>query len=488
MKIVRSRTGWLSGLLAGLTVFFAVASVSAQQTTKMGSTLRYGSGYLDTPSASVIPHLAILGTFSGFWLNSDVTLVTNQQGDVIDVTNESQDDFLSDGSITLGLFDRVEIGTTLQSFNDSDDGGNSWGAFGRVALIRPEEQGLGLAVGGRYVSAPDFDDGVDLAPNRLGFPDPRFREDLPDDDDGFLDGDDIDTEFTAYAVASAMLRGADASWLPEHDFTFSLGWGNGMFSEGENQNQQFASSTDSEGVFGGAAVHIALGETSLLNLMGEWNGFDLNLGAQFDFNGIRVGGHFLGANYLEDAGIFRSPKWGVLGSLALCPQNEGFLCTPGLMDRASPDTVQLPAPPPDTVTVTREVAPPLPTGTPSQICLATGNEAEVLVTAQGDTLVGPNRVSIRTLRPGIVFAGTYAAGADWFENDEEITYEERDYAKSGGELRLECSDITRIGDHEGVPLFAMQDAETPYQMIYVPVRPGIFQGYETGLQSTRGLF
>ena len=40
-------------------------------------------------------------------------------------------DFFSDASFALGLFDRVEIGTTLQSFNEPGLGGNMWGVFGR---------------------------------------------------------------------------------------------------------------------------------------------------------------------------------------------------------------------------------------------------------------------------------------------------------------------------------------------------------------------
>ncbi|MGD2069101.1 MAG: hypothetical protein PVI57_10550, partial [Gemmatimonadota bacterium] len=84
MRIVRSRTGWLSGLLAGV-VALATATSAGAQTTKMPSTLRYGSGYLDTPSASVIPHLALVGTYSGFWIDTDVVLETNQAGRVIGV-------------------------------------------------------------------------------------------------------------------------------------------------------------------------------------------------------------------------------------------------------------------------------------------------------------------------------------------------------------------------------------------------------------------
>jgi hypothetical protein len=475
MKIARGTTGWFSGLLA--VAVLACSADLAAQTANMPSTLRYGSGYMDVPSASVLPHLAIQGTFSGFWVNVDEQLIVDNRGRIVGA-GEALEKFYGDGSVTLGLFDRVEVGTSLQSFNDQDQGGNMWGAFGRLALLRPVGQGLGLAVGARYVSAPSYDDNVDYAPTRLGFPDRRALADFVDSDDR-----DMDTELTLYGVASVFLRGFESTWFPRHDWSLSLGWGNGMFNEGEEHD--WYRYTDSEGVFAAAVMHMGVGESRLLNLMGEWNGFDLNLGAQLDLGGFRVGGHYLGSNYIEETGVYRSPKFGFLVSAALCP-GEGLLCKPGLMERVAPDTVRLPAPPPDTVTVTREVAPPLPSGNPAEICLATGENVSVMITAQGDTLVGPTRTSIRTLRPGVVFAGTYAAGRDWFTNDEAIRFEDRSYSKSGGEVSLACPDIMRVGEHMGVPLFAMRNAERPYETLYVPVRPGVWQAYQTGLQRTRG--
>ncbi len=475
MKNVRGTRRWFSGFLAAA-VMAVTAQGMAAQTTNMPSTLRYGSGYMDVPSASVLPHLAIQGTFSGFWINIPNSLITDPSGAVIG-TGDGIDKFYGDGSVTLGLFDRVEVGASLQSFNDSDKGGNMWGAYGRLALLRPTNQGLGLAVGARYVSAPSFDDAVDYAPTRLGFPDGRARK-------NFVGNDvEMNSEVSLYGVASVFLRGFDSDWFPEHDWTLSLGWGNGMFNEGEELDwYRYA---DSEGVFAAAAMHMDVGQNKLLNLMGEWNGFDLNLGAQLDLGGIRVGGHYLGANYLEDISAYRSPKFGFLVSMALCPDG-GVLCKPALMERPAPDTVRLPAPPPDTVTVTREVAPPLPTGNPASICLATGENVSVLVTAQGDTLVGPNRTSIRTLRPGVVFAGTYAAGRSWYTNDEAVRFEDRSYNKSGGEVSMQCADIMRVGEYMGVPLFAMRSAERPFETLYVPVRPGVWQAYQSGLRRTRG--
>jgi hypothetical protein len=485
MKIVRSSLALLSGLLAA-----AVFSTAVQaQNTKMPSTLRYGSGYLDTPVASVLPHLGLTATFSGFRVDIDRTIITDPVAGTIIGTGAERREWLFDGSIALGLFDRVEIGTTLQSFNDSDAGGNIWGAFGRVAVLRPEDQGIGLAGGVQYVSGPSWDDNVDYQPPRLGFPDRRFREDLFDGPDA---DDDIQTSLTFYGVASAMLRGLESDWFPDHDFTISAGWGNGMFSEGERL--EFYRYVDSEGWFVGGATHLKVGETALLNVMGEWNGFDLNFGTQLDWNGIRVGAHLLGANYWAEVGEYRSQKYGFLVSACLDLSGSGsILCRPGLMERAVPDTVRLPAPPPDTVRVTVQApAPPpqqpqLPTGTPTDLCLATGEVVQVLVTAQSDTLVGPGRVSVRTLRPGVVFAGTYADGRAWFEQDRPVTFEQFEFRKSGGEIQLQCPNIVRVGEFMGVPLFATRDATRPFQTLYVPVRPGFWQAYERGLQATRGL-
>ena len=44
----------------------------------------------------------------------------------------------------------------------------------------------------------------------------------------------------------------------------------------------------------------------------------------------------------------------------------------------------------------------------------------------------------------------------------------------------------RIGEHMGVGLFAMRNADRPFETIYVAVRPGIWQGYQSGLRRTRG--
>jgi hypothetical protein len=470
MKTVRSGAARFAGL--ALAALLAAPALQAQTTT-MPSTLRYGSGLLDIPVASVLPHMAITGTFSGFFMEMGRTVDINAAGDVIGYGPGTASKFYSDASVALGLFDRVELGTTIQSLNDAASGGNMWGLFGRVNLFKPSNQGLGLAVGGRYVMAPDFNDGTTYQPNRLGFPDDRFRE-------SYTGKDDVSTELSLYAVSTAHIRGFDQGFLPKHDLTLSLGYGTGMFQDGDKL--PFYKYASSDGWFLGSAVHFGLGQNSILTFMGEYNGFDVNLGAQLDFGGIRLGAHALAINYPEPFNgywsEYRKPKFGILGSVAVCPSAGGLFCKPRMIERPEPEVriVQVAAPP-DTVRITREVERALPDGTPAMVCLSTGENVEVRVTAQGDTLVGPQRASIRTLRPGVVFAGTYAEGRDWYTSDQQITFERLRYNKSGSDASLDCGQIMRIGEHMGVPLFAMRSADRPFETMYVPVRPGVWRGY-----------
>ena len=475
MRIVRNNAGWTAVLAA---TFFAAGPLQAQYSTKMPSTLRWGSGHVDVPSASVLPHMAITGTYSGFLVNIDDRLIIEGGGSVIGTAGPLKK-WYSDASMVFGLFDRAEVGAVLHSLDD-EGSGNLVGAFGQLAILRPASSGagIGLAVGLRGSTSPDYDETVPYASNRLGIPDPGFRQ-------GYGPGtQDTNTNMTAYAVASAFLSGFESDLIPAHDFTFTLGWGNGLFQGGEDL--PWYSFADSEGFFSGATLHLGVSDRAVLNLSGDWNGFDVNLGVQLDLSGIRLGAHYMGSNYFEDFSIYRSPKFGGLASLALCPGGVSLLCRPTLIEQPAVDTIRLPAPPPDTVTITREVAPPLPVGQATDLCLATGQTITVYVTAQGDTLVGPARTSIRVLRQaGVVFAGEYAQGRVWFDQDQPITFQEQSYQKSGGELRMNCPDLMRVGDYEGVPLFALQGATTPYQQLYVPVRPGIWQMYEN-LRPTRG--
>lgn len=432
---------------------------ASAQSTKVSGTLRHGSGLLDIPVASVLPHMTLTGTYSGFWTSNDREFTTDREGG-ISGTEPFEGGWNGDLALAMGLFDMLEVGATVHSLEGTENGGALFGAFGRFAFLNPQVYGLGLAVGGRYLTSPDFGDGVDYAPTRLGRADPRMRDQVG--------GSSVDTNFSFYAVAGADLGGLGVGFLPEHDFTLSAGWGNGLFKEGDGLDWHEFS--DSEGWFAGAAWHLQVGRSKIFTLMSEYNGFDWNLGGELDLEGVVIGAHVLGVNYSTDASVYRSSKLGLKVSMALCGAR---LCKATLRDRPVGDVVVLPAPPPDTVVV----RPHLPTGVATTLCLATGASVEVFTTKGGATLVGPRRVPLEELQPAIDFAGTYADGRSWFETEEAIPFDGREFDPSPAPVRLSCDAIRMVSEHMGVPLFVMRNVREPWEVLYVPVRPGVWKAY-----------
>lgn len=132
----------------------------------------------------------------------------------------------------------------------------------------------------------------------------------------------------------------------------------------------------------------------------------------------------------------------------------------------------------DTITITKEVAPPLLTGDSAVICLSTGMPARVLITATGDTLVGDARVRIRDARPLLAFAGAYAGEERWLASDT-LRFDKRLYRKIGPSAARACEDLKEVGRLNGVPVFADATAMASLPTILLPVRPGIFQPYTT---------
>ena len=149
-----------------------------------------------------------------------------------------------------------------------------------------------------------------------------------------------------------------------------------------------------------------------------------------------------------------------------------------------------PAPEPmvqvDTVVITREVAPPVPDGRPSMVCLASGQNVEVRVSAVGDTLIGPRRVRLADLGPAIGFVGSYAAGESWFTQDQTLTLNRRAFSKFGQPESRDCRSMKIVADFNGVNVFADVAAGEPFNVLYVPVRPGVFQSYQAQVGRVRG--
>ena len=469
-------------------VFSMTATHSAAQTPTMPSTLRYGSGLLDVPVSSVLPHLNVTATFSGFWNSLGRRIEIDEAGQPSGF-GPARSDFFGDFSTAVGLFDRAEAGVTIQSLNDAAEGGDLWGLFGRVRLWEPVDQGLGLAVGGRYLTSPNYTGPgvggvVQYAPGRLGFPDERLRRE-------YTNGDGLHTNLSLYGVATAYLRGYDGGVLPKNDMTFSLGYGGGLFGAGGGLDF-YAPGTNS-GWFLGSAIHMAAGERSQLTIMAEHNGIDVNLGAQFDWDGVRIGVHGLALNHEWPTdgqfSEYQKPKFGFTLSAAVCPREPGLRCRPRGMRRVEPDTIYIPPPPPDTIIVEdASSGSVLAVGDPASMCLSTGQNVSIEVTAAGDTLVGSPPVSIRSLRPAMTFSGSYAGAAFWYLDDEVIVFEGGDFGKSEDLFPVDCGQILRVGVYRGVPVFAVVNASRPLDVVFIPVRPGVWHRYERGLRRSPSSF
>jgi hypothetical protein len=79
--------------------------------------------------------------------------------------------------------------------------------------------------------------------------------------------------------------------------------------------------------------------------------------------------------------------------------------------------------------------------------------------------------------PVSVIAG-YAGREGWLTRGDVINHDGRRFARVGGERRIGMELVRRVGEHQGVLLFAGRDDTPPLDAIYVPTAPGcIFQGF-----------
>jgi len=304
-----------AGLKIGASAALALlvpSQVANAQDIRMPSTLRYGSGLLDIPVAWVLPHMAITGTYSGFSVSVDESIIVKQDGTELTEKGEAYSNWLSDASVAIGLFNRVEVGASIQHFDSEENGGNILGGFGRISLLPASMTRLGLAAGARFVTSPSYgaaSDYGDLQPGRLGYPDYRLLKSPSKED---VDG--LSSNLSPYVVATAHAMSSETMGL-----TLTGGWGMGMFSSGSDL--AFYADGATGGVFGGAALHFHMGGGRLLNVMAEHNGFDLNAGVQLDLGNIRVGGFMHGLTG-DGSSTYSSSKFGVLASLSFPNRTE----------------------------------------------------------------------------------------------------------------------------------------------------------------------
>ncbi len=131
-----------------------------------------------------------------------------------------------------------------------------------------------------------------------------------------------------------------------------------------------------------------------------------------------------------------------------------------------------PAPPPP------PPPPPPPAERTIQVCVvqngAVQNISATFSPATNDTTV--NGVAFAQAHP--VTAPNYAAGANWFIQSSDMAYADRDWVKYGVSRVIQPSQVQRVGEFQGTSIFAESGATAPYEVVYIPVRPGCeFQPY-----------
>jgi opacity protein-like surface antigen len=57
----------------------------------------------------------------------------------------------------------------------------------------------------------------------------------------------------------------------------------------------------------------------------------------------------------------------------------------------------------------------------------------------------------------------------WYTGDATINVDGRDWVRFGGTESIAMDDLTRIGEYQGVPVYAQSDARRPYNRVYLPL-------------------
>jgi len=95
--------------------------------------------------------------------------------------------------------------------------------------------------------------------------------------------------------------------------------------------------------------------------------------------------------------------------------------------------------------------------------------------ATGDTTVDGRPFS--QVHPDTV---GYAGGRQWYLAEVPIRFERYHYVKYGIPRVLGMHEITPVAQYEGVPIFAEAGRTGPWEVLYLPERPGcMFQPYQT---------
>jgi hypothetical protein len=265
------------GFLTGASATVAGFPLAAQETYPQ--TLYWGVGLIDIPVAWVPP---LTGDFA---INYSAKRFEQGNPAITKINYTGR----SNAHVTLSLsaFGRVEYGVALYSSDPV------YGFFGQ-ALVLDERQfrkrpgswfipsiALGFRGIGPYDQIDRFGMGYSVLPPAPGSPNDRYVADTVHRD--------FDVTPTVYGVGTKSFSLADVrSGWPGVNLSMSIGYGNGLFSNDGGLGDAYAKHSTG-GVFGGVKLEFVFTSNAGLTLMAENNAWDYNVGASFDWHGVRGG-------------------------------------------------------------------------------------------------------------------------------------------------------------------------------------------------------
>lgn len=279
MRIMRRGVASLTCALAA--TVFGAARAEAQQQDPYHATLYFGTGLVNTPVAWVSPR-----SYDAFFNISGKNLPS--------FPDPGKQSFASlwntNVALDVHLFGRVSVGAVAYSQNPD------FGFFGQALLLQDRANSPipGVAVGVRNLGGGKHQDRFfiahDITYNGTGYDasfDPRYSA--------------FSTAPSFYGVVSKQVGlGALTANMPGATAGFSIGYGNGVFSQdgglGKNYN---ANGTLVKGLFFGGRVTTHPTLNTSLEFMAENDGFDFNVGVLGDWRGLSLG---LYGTELEEGG------------------------------------------------------------------------------------------------------------------------------------------------------------------------------------------
>jgi len=147
----------------------------------------------------------------------------------------------------------------------------------------------------------------------------------------------------------------------------------------------------------------------------------------------------------------------------------------------------LPPPPPVVIPPPPPMVQPAPPAPPAvnpmrdiQVCVVENGMLRNM-TVQYNTQSGDTTMNGQRFAPSMT---GYAAGASWFINNESVMVMGRRYVKYGLPRVLGVNEVARVGEYQGVSVFAETGATGTPEVLYVPVRAGCeFQPYQTEVKA-----